>query len=121
MNPIVHVSPMTDLSPFKRKKLCEHTPQCDKFLVVSTLNESMTLCEKDAKEYSNRIYESLSVFPDVKITNSTWTIEQTRDLIEYLRNNDIRYGTYAELASLYGKTRDQVKDYAFRLRRKGAF
>lgn len=121
MNPVVHVSPMIELSPQKRKKLCEHQPPCDKYIMISTYKDGTTMCEKDAIRYSDSIYESLNVLPKVTIYGKGWSEEHTRDLIEYIRSNDVRYGTYAELAKLFGKTVKQVKNYVYYLRRKGAF
>lgn len=113
---------MTGISPYKRKKLCEHEPACDKFLVISTINEGMTMCERDAKEYSSSINDSLRVVPQVRVrSGSMWTEEQTSFLIEFMRHNDITYGTYNTLAKQLGKTRAQVKRRVYVLRSKGAF
>lgn len=121
MNPIVHVRAMHELSAYKRKKLCEHTPQCDKFLIISTLDEGMTMCEKDAIAYSNTIFQTLHVHPEVICKKIGWDDGQVKELIEYIRANDIHYGIYTTLAERFGKTRKQVKDKVFYLRDKGAF
>lgn len=119
--PIVYVRPMNELSAYKRKKICEHDKQCDKFLVINTLNEGMTLCEKDALVFANNIFANLHVMPEVKLKQARgFTQEQTEELIQYIRNNDIRHGTYVLLAEKFGKTRDQVKSYVWYLRSKGA-
>lgn len=120
--PLIQVRNMTELSPYKQKKVCEHEPRCDKFILINTLSEGMTLCQKDALGYCYSIMGKLGVLPEVKVKNpSGWDQEKLLFLINYIRVNDIRYGTYSELADTLGLSRRQIKDKVLYLRKKGAF
>lgn len=118
---MIFLRPMEELSPYKRKRVCEHEPKCDKFLVINTMNEGLTLCEKDSIAFGNNIFQTLNVLPEVKLKKNTFTEEQTKEIIAIMRQFDrIPHGTYVLLAEKYGKTRAQVKSYVWYLRNKGA-
>lgn len=120
--PMIFTRSMSELSPYKRKRLCEHEPKCDKFLVINTMNEGFTLCEKDAGNFANNIFHELGIMPEVKHKRNTFTEEQTREIIEIMRQYErIPHGTYVVLAEKYGKTRAQLKSHVWYLRSRGAF
>lgn len=119
MKPMIQVRTMNELSKVKSRKICEHTPSCDKFLLINTLSDGLTMCHKDAMEYGYAILDELSILPKVAHNCVSWNPDKTLALIDYIRNHGIKRGTYAKLASELGVTRQQIKDKVRYLRTKG--
>lgn len=119
MKPMIQLRTMNELSNLKRRKICEHKPPCGKFLVINTINDGLTLCHKDAIEYGYAILDELSILPKEVKKCVGWNPEKTRALIDYIRNHEIKYGTYGQLAVELGVTRQQIKDKVRYLRAKG--
>lgn len=116
MLPIVHVRELKGLSNYKARRVCDHTPKCKDYVIITTLNDCLTLCEKDAIAYSQTVLSELHVRPEITVRG--WTPEQIETLTEFLHtHHEIEKGALKELAEELKKTPKQVKDKIYHLRK----
>lgn len=122
MKPIVNKVLLNDISPHNAKKLCKHKPLCQEIITITTHNDGMMLCEKDARSFGYEILASLKAIRkngESYTPFKEWTVEEEKTLIQLIEEKGIKYGIYREIAEAMGRTRDQVKWKAQSLRKRG--
>ncbi|MGM0807585.1 MAG: hypothetical protein ACQET8_23040 [Bacillota bacterium] len=117
MKPVVNINNMSQLSSKGAKKICECPKLCNRFVTISSpdrYGESMVMCERDSKKYASELQNALG------LTHlGRWTTGQEQKVIKYIEKYGVKYGTYAALGSDIGKTREQVRDKVYHLRKEG--
>lgn len=105
----------------RRAAICNCEVPC-KVFVSYIGDEMLTVCETGAKVVAFDTLELLGVMKESWTHMSKlgeWTTKQEEEIIQYIKANGIKYGTYRLLGERFGKTRDQVKHKVQHMRKVG--
>jgi hypothetical protein len=129
MIPYITKGELEKLHVRRQKKICGCSPMCKEFINISTEKEDVMLCVTDAKQFSFEMLEQLGlVTQKIAFPQSNGDGPQSRNvlLLKYLKeencldeNGKVKFGTYALLGEMLGKTRSAVKDKVNHLRKAG--
>jgi hypothetical protein len=122
MKPKITRFELKELSVLMQKEVCPHNPRCARAYTITTPNDGFMICEGDIKDTTYDLMKMLGMVDEnytLPKFDAGWTIKQEKILENYLKENGKKYGSYAIIGKLVGKTRQQVKDKVYRMKRDG--
>lgn len=102
----------------KYAKKCNCSNRCDKFYRVNGFD---VYCKGVLEQLSINI---LNMVNGTKIAqgnrnNRGWTTKQEQQIIQFIEQNGVRFGTYRIIGEMIGKPRESVKRKVYMLEKEG--
>lgn len=101
-----------------RSSKCKCTPKCTEYYRIDDYG---SYCKNGMQQLAISILNQVNgtMIAQKNLNNRGWTTKQEAELIKFIEQNGVQFGTYRILAEMFGKSRAQVKSKVYKLEKEG--
>ena len=109
---------LPEIEKINTTRKCNCTPKCKEYFKVNGID---VYCKKSLENLAFDILNKLNgtTIMQGNYMSNGWTTKMEKEIIDYINRYGVQNGTYAKLAVLLNKKREQVKAKVYQLEKQG--